>query len=65
MSPRRQGRTPLCLYPLMTSVRQIAKVGTPAQLATAKSLLAETRRGLYRILAEDPEPEVGADTPAT
>ena len=46
------------------AVRQIAKVGTPAQLATAKALLAETRRGLYRILAEDPEPEEGADTPA-
>jgi DNA-binding PadR family transcriptional regulator len=45
------------------AVRQIAKVGTPAQLATAKALLAETRRGLYRILAEDPEPEEGADTP--
>jgi DNA-binding PadR family transcriptional regulator len=45
------------------AVRQIAKVGTPAQLDTAKALLAETRRGLYRILAEDPAPEEGADTP--
>jgi len=47
------------------AVRQIAKVGTPAQLATAKTLLAETRRALYRILAEDPEPEEGADTPSS
>ncbi len=47
------------------AVRQIAKVGTVAQLTTAKSLLAETRRGLYRILAEDPEPEEGTDAPPT
>jgi len=45
------------------AVRQIAKVGTTAQLATAKALLSETRRGLYRILAEDPEPEEGTDSP--
>ena len=45
------------------AVRQIAKVATPAQLDAAKALLAETRRGLYRILAEEPEPAEGADTP--
>jgi DNA-binding PadR family transcriptional regulator len=45
------------------AVRQIAKVGTPAQLEVAKALLAETRRGLYRILAEDPEAAEGTDTP--
>jgi DNA-binding PadR family transcriptional regulator len=35
------------------AVRQIARGGTAAQVAAAKSLLAETRRSLYRILAED------------
>jgi DNA-binding PadR family transcriptional regulator len=35
------------------AVRQIARGGTPAQLAAAKRLLGETRRSLYRILAED------------
>jgi len=36
------------------AVRQIAHAGTAAQVARAKALLTETRRGLYRILAEDP-----------
>jgi hypothetical protein len=28
--------------------------GTPSQVEAAAELLAETRRGLYRILAEEP-----------
>lgn len=32
---------------------QVARAGTQAQVAAAKRLLEETRRGLYRILAED------------
>jgi DNA-binding PadR family transcriptional regulator len=35
------------------AVRQIARSGTAAQVSAAKTLLAETRRSLYRILAED------------
>ena len=35
------------------AVRQIARGGTPAQIAAATRLLGETRRSLYRILAED------------
>jgi DNA-binding PadR family transcriptional regulator len=35
------------------AVRQIARGGTPAQVAEAKRVLGETRRSLYRILAED------------
>jgi DNA-binding PadR family transcriptional regulator len=35
------------------AVRQIAHTGTPAQVAAAKSVLADARRALYRILAED------------
>jgi DNA-binding PadR family transcriptional regulator len=34
---------------------QVASVGTPGQRARALELLAETQRGLYRILAEEPE----------
>jgi DNA-binding PadR family transcriptional regulator len=35
------------------AVRQVAGSGTPDQVDRAKALLAETRRSLYRILAED------------
>ena len=35
------------------AVRQIARGGTTAQVAAAKKVLADTRRALYRILAED------------
>lgn len=34
---------------------QVASVGSPSQRARALELLAETQRGLYRILAEEPE----------
>jgi DNA-binding PadR family transcriptional regulator len=47
------------------AVMQIAYAGNPAQVAEAREVLAETRRSLYRILAEDaPEPEPGDDGPA-
>jgi len=45
------------------AVRQIAHTGTAAQVASAKTLLLETRRGLYRILAEDAS-AVADDEPA-
>jgi DNA-binding PadR family transcriptional regulator len=35
------------------AARQIAHVGTRAQVAAAKTLLTDARRSLYRILAED------------
>jgi len=35
------------------AVRQIARAGTPAQVKGAKTVLADTRRALHRILAED------------
>ncbi|MFI5041337.1 MAG: PadR family transcriptional regulator [Acidimicrobiales bacterium] len=35
------------------AVRQIARAGTPAQVLAAKTVLADARRALYRILAED------------
>ena len=42
---------------LRLAVIQVAAAGDDAQVARAKELLAETRRGLYRLLAEDEEPE--------
>jgi DNA-binding PadR family transcriptional regulator len=36
------------------AVVQVAQAGTPEQVAEAAELLAQTRRSLYRILAEDP-----------
>jgi DNA-binding PadR family transcriptional regulator len=38
------------------AAQQVMIAGTPAQASRAEELLKETRRGLYRILAED-EPE--------
>jgi DNA-binding PadR family transcriptional regulator len=46
---------------------QVASVGDPAQRAQAIELLAEARRGLYRILAEDagdPEESEGSEESA-
>jgi len=35
------------------AVRQVAQAGTPGQVAAAKALLTETRRSVYRILADE------------
>jgi len=43
------------------AVWQVASVGTEEQRARAMDLLAETRRGLYGILAEDPDDDAGED----
>jgi DNA-binding PadR family transcriptional regulator len=40
---------------------QVARAGTDDQVAAAKALLDETRRGLYRILAEDPTTDASAE----
>ncbi|MBF6297361.1 PadR family transcriptional regulator [Nocardia amamiensis] len=42
---------------LMGAVAQVAAAGTPQQAARAAELLTETRKSLYRILAEDETPE--------
>jgi hypothetical protein len=39
------------------AVRQVMHAGTEAQRRAASELLADTRRKLYRILAEDEPPE--------
>ncbi|MEU3015979.1 MULTISPECIES: PadR family transcriptional regulator [unclassified Nocardiopsis] len=40
-------------YQLSAAAAQVAQAGTPDQLDRAKRLLAETKRGLYLILADD------------
>jgi hypothetical protein len=32
---------------------QVARTGTPGQVAQARKLLTETRKSLYRLLSED------------
>jgi hypothetical protein len=40
---------------------EVRRAGSPAQLAEARRVLAETRRSLYRILADDVEGEDAED----
>lgn len=40
---------------LVGAVRQVVHSGSPDQVARTKVLLDETRRGLYRLLAEEPD----------
>jgi len=48
------------------AVMQVMHAGTDAQVASARDLLAETRRSLYRILADDaPESAATRDDPDT
>ena len=41
------------LHQIGVAAMQVARVGSTAQVEQAQRLLAETRRSLYRILAED------------
>lgn len=41
---------------LTSAVRQVGSAGTSEQAAAAGEVLAEARRSIYRILAEDPAP---------
>lgn len=43
----------VALKQIGTAAKQVAKVGSASQLAEARKVLAETRRRLYLILAED------------
>ncbi|WP_046470110.1 PadR family transcriptional regulator [Allosalinactinospora lopnorensis] len=45
-----------------TAADQVARVGTEQQLERARKLVAESKRGLYRILAEDDEAGEGRET---
>lgn len=44
---------------LMAAAMQVAATGTPDQLARAEQLLVDTRRALYRLLAEEGEVKEG------
>lgn len=46
-------------YQLAAAAAQVAQAGTPEQVEHAKRLLAETRRNLYLILAEEDVPASG------
>lgn len=41
------------VHQVMAATRQVAHAGTSAQIETAQELLRETRRALYRLLAEE------------
>lgn len=49
------------VFQIGAAAKQVVIAGTPEQASRAEQLLKETRRGLYRILAED-EPEAPAAT---
>ena len=50
---------------VMMAVMEVRRAGSPSQLAAARRVLAETRRSMYRILAEDDtDDEPAADTAA-
>lgn len=47
---------------LIAAALQITQVGSPEAVAKARQLLAETRRGLYRLLADDGASPLDDDT---
>ena len=44
------------VFQVLAATKQVVHAGTPDQIAAARALLKETRKGLYRLLAEDDEP---------
>jgi hypothetical protein len=52
---------------VMMAVMEVRRAGSPGQLAAARRVLTETRRSMYRILAEDEtdEPPAEPDTADT
>ena len=40
---------------VMGASAQVAQIGTPGQIARAEEILTDTRKALYRLLAEDDE----------
>lgn len=52
------------VFQIGAAAKQVMIAGTPEQASRAEALLKETRRGLYRILAEDePSAPAGDDGP--
>ncbi len=50
---------------VMVAVMEVRRAGSPEQLAQARAVLAQTRRSMYRILAEDEPAEAAAGSAAT
>jgi DNA-binding PadR family transcriptional regulator len=51
--------------PVIGAIKQVLHAGNERQVAQAAAVLAETRRSLYRILADDaPTPSAPQSTPA-
>jgi DNA-binding PadR family transcriptional regulator len=48
------------MFQVRTAARQVVMAGSEKQIAEAASLLRETRRRLYQLLAEDEQPETNA-----
>jgi DNA-binding PadR family transcriptional regulator len=46
---------------VMMAVMEVRRAGSADQLAAARAVLAQARRSLYRILAEDDEPAAGGE----
>ena len=46
---------------VVVAVMQVMRMGNPQRVARAREILAEARRSLYRMLAEDDLP--GQETP--
>jgi DNA-binding PadR family transcriptional regulator len=47
---------------VMMAVMEVRRAGSPAQLAEARRVLTETRRSMYRILADDVPGDTAGDT---
>jgi DNA-binding PadR family transcriptional regulator len=50
---------------VMVAVMEVRRAGSPEQLAQARAVLAQTRRSMYRILAEEEPAETPDETPET
>jgi DNA-binding PadR family transcriptional regulator len=48
---------------VMMAVMEVRRAGSPAQLAEARRVLTETRRSMYRILADDEDTSATATVP--
>jgi len=47
---------------VVAAVMQVMRMGNPQQVARAREILAEGRRSLYRLLAEDEAPTPDSTT---
>jgi DNA-binding PadR family transcriptional regulator len=50
---------------VMMAVMEVRRAGSPAQIAEARRVLTETRRSMYRILADDTASPASPDSPGS